>query len=94
MGGICSVTEVRTAIIPKFQPSMNEGYDKCYTTSVAGRVLSASRLLHSYRILHGVWIYIISIDKIICGIPTLCENIAVFTSLEHKNFHIEYIGEV
>jgi hypothetical protein len=73
---------------------MNEGYDIFYTTTVSREVLSASRLLHSYRILHGFWNYVISIGKIICGIPTLCENIAVITSLEHRNFNIEYFGEV
>jgi hypothetical protein len=60
---------------------MNEGYDIFYTTTVSREVLSASRLLLSYRILHSFWNYVISIGKIICGIPTLCENIAVITSL-------------
>jgi hypothetical protein len=39
MGVNCCVTEVCTAIIPKFQAAVNKGYDKCYTTTVTRKVV-------------------------------------------------------
>jgi hypothetical protein len=39
MGVTCCMTERCTAIIPKFQPAVNEGYDKCYTTKVTRKVV-------------------------------------------------------